>query len=152
MLVLAMQVIRRELNQPFACRIWDPARKCFSFTDGACAQDPSVDRWTGLFDRQGLPLYERDIIRAHYDWKLGWVSGLIVRHPERAQFAARATAATGAVFYLGFYCFADAYLAGNLHQHPGKLRPACEQFQEQPVQPWWLSEAVFGRTTRLQHN
>jgi len=147
-----MQPVQRELTQPLGCRIWNPLRKCFDFTDRFGQAEPRIDRWSGLFDRRGAPLYERDIIQVHYDWRLGWVSALVVRHPKRADYAARATDPEGKEFYIGSYYFADSYLSGNLHQTPGKLKRATEQFPEEPVHPWWLSDIIFRRSSGLQQN
>ena len=147
-----MQPAISELKQPLACRIWDAGRACFSFTDAYGIKSTGVDCWTGFFDKQGLPLYERDIIRVHYDWRFGWISALIQRHPERAEFAARGTDPLGKPFYLGFYYFADAYLLGNQHQHPAKLKRATIQFSQANSQPWWLSPVGFRRPSYQQRN
>lgn len=151
-LIQYMEPALSELKQPLVCRIWDARRACFSFTDAYGPESTGQDRWTGFFDKQGLPLYERDIIRVHYDWRLGWVSALITRHPERAEFAARATDPFGKAFYLGFYYFADSYLLGNHYQHPAKLKRATVQFSDTTVQPWWLSPIVFRRPSYQQRN
>ena len=128
----------RELKQPPAYRVWDPLRRAFSFVDTRPAISPFLDRWAGLFDKQGLPLYERDIIRVHFDWRLGWVSALVIHHPQRPEFAAQATNPDGTLFFIGFYYFADSYMEGNLRQHPNRLKRATEQFPKWSSDPWWL--------------
>jgi hypothetical protein len=132
-----------SLVQPLAYRVWDPNRRCFFYTDVQPEVTPLVDRWTGLFDKQGLPLYENDIIRVHYNWKFGWVRALVRRQAEKHEYRAEATSAEGIVLHVGYYCFADSYRLGNFREHPGKLLTASEQFRERASEPWWLSAAVF---------
>src|SRR5689334_180558 len=128
-----------SLVQPLAYRIWDLHRHCFFYTDVQPEVISLVDRWTGLFDRQGLPLYQNDIIRVHYNWKFGWVRALVRRHAEKHEYLAEATSVDGTALHIGYYCFADSYRVGNFREHPGKLVTAKEQFAEQESQPWWLS-------------
>lgn len=132
-----------RLIQPLAYRVWDPKHRSFFFTDVQPEESPLLDRWTGLFDKQGLPIYENDILRVHHDWKLGWVRALVVRNPKREGYAAQATGPGGIVIHIGFYCFADSYRLGNVREHPGKLVAATEQFPACETEPWWLSPAVF---------
>jgi hypothetical protein len=141
-----------SLVQPLAYRVWDPKRCSFFYTDVQPDASPLVDRWTGLFDKQGSPLYENDILRVHYDWKLGWVRALVLRDAKRDRYLAQATAPDGTAIQIGFYCFADAYRVGNVREHPGKLVAATEQFPTQETQPWWLSSAVFRTVPRSCFN
>jgi hypothetical protein len=131
-----------RLIQPLSYRVWDPEQSSYFYTDIQPADWTFVDRWTGLFDREGSPLYENDIIRAHYDWRLGWVRALIKKHPTKQQYRAIAKAPEGTEFQIGFYCFAEAYLVGNIRQHPGRLLRAMEQFPEKESERWWLSRTV----------
>ena len=129
-----------HLVQPLAYRIWEPAHRAFFYTDVLPVAPAQVDRWTGLFDKQGTPLFENDIIRVHHDWKYGWVRALILRDETRRSFFAQATTAEGTSLRIGFYCFAEAYRVGNVRENPGRLVAATEQFCDtQP--PWWLSPA-----------
>ena len=141
-----------QLRQPLAYQIWDARYRSYFYTDTQPDAGASLERWTGLFDKQGLGLYENDIIRVHYDWKLGWVRARIVWDAQRRAFAAQATAPDGSTLNIGFYSFADAYRVGNLREHPGKLTKATEQFSDVPVETWWLSPAVFHSSTRSQFN
>lgn len=136
------------LVQPLAYRVWDLKHCSFFYTDVRPEASPLLDRWTGLFDKQGLPLYENDIIRVHYDWKFGWVRALITRDAKKPQYMAQATTSDGAALRVGFYCFAEAYRVGNLRQEPGKLVHATEQFPSGDTEPWWLSSAVFRSVSR----
>jgi hypothetical protein len=140
------------LVQPLAYRVWDPKHRSFFYTDVQPDVAQFLDRWTGLFDKQGLPLYENDIIRVHYDWRFGWVRALVMRHPKKAAYTAQATAVDGTVLKVGHYCFADSYRVGNLREHPGKLLAATEQFPEDGTEPWWLSPAVFRSGSRSCFN
>jgi hypothetical protein len=142
----------REFVPPLAYRIWSPQRRAFSFTSQQQSLSALVDRWTGLFDKQGSPLFEHDIITFHYDWKLGWVRALVVSHPERTGYAARLQTAEGTILHLGFYYFADSYLEGNLRQHPAKLKMATEQFSKEKIRPWWLSGSLFTKIPRSHIN
>jgi hypothetical protein len=90
-----------------------------------------------------LPLYENDIIHAHYDWRFGWVRALIVRDSTRHVYRAEATAPDGASLHIGFFCFADAYRIGNVREHPRKLTTATEQFSKTDSGQWWVSPAIF---------
>lgn len=135
-----------SLVQPLAYRVWDPQRRSFYYTDVQPEAGSEVDRWTGLFDKQRLPLYENDIIRVHYNWKFGWIRAVIRRHAEKHEYRAEAACGDGTALYIGYYCFADAYRLGNLREHPGRLLPASEQFADQDAQPWWLSRAIFPAT------
>lgn len=128
--------------QPFAYRVWEPARKAFFHTDVLPQSAAHLDRWTGLFDKQGTPLFENDIIRVHYDWKYGWVRGRIVRDEQRGSFFAQATTTDGTPLRVAFYCFAEAYRIGNVREHPNRLVAASEQFPVSP-EPWWLRPAMF---------
>ena len=132
-----------QLLQPLTYRVWDPKYRSFFYTDAQSDDSANCDRWTGLFDKQGAALYENDIIRAHYDWRLGWVRAVIVRHPSRPVYCAQATGPDGEELHIGFFCFEDAYRAGNLREHPGRLVPATEQFAAPASDKWWLSRAVF---------
>jgi hypothetical protein len=129
------------LVQPLAYRQWDPKHKSFFYTDVQPKEPQFLDRWTGLFDKQGLALYENDIIRVHYDWKLGWVSALVMREGKGERYCAQCTTSDGKVLQIGFYCFTDAYRLGNVREHPGKLVAAREQFPEPESQSWWLRSA-----------
>jgi hypothetical protein len=133
-----------QLVQPLTYRIWEPVWKAFFYSDVLPLAAAQVDRWTGLFDKQGTPLFENDIIRAHYDWKYGWVRALILRDEQRGSFFAQATTAEGTLLRVGFYCFAEAYRVGNVREHPRRLVAAAEQFAPPSDEPWWLSPAVFG--------
>lgn len=137
-----------SLLQPLAYRVWDSKYRSFFYTDVLPEASATFDRWTGLFDKQGLPLYENDIIRVHYDWKFGWVRALVVRQGRKDQYSAQATTADGALLHVGFYCFADSYRLGNLREHPGKLVAATEQFANPKTDSWWLSPAVFRSVPR----
>jgi len=132
-----------RLIQPLAYRVWDPKQPSFFYTDVAPADLNLVDRWTGLFDREGAPLYENDIIRVHYDWRLGWVRALIERHPSKPQYSARATAPDGTPIRIGFYCFSEAYRLGNFRQNPARLVRATEQFPTSQNEPWWLNSVAL---------
>jgi hypothetical protein len=131
------------LVQPLAYRVWDPKHRWFFYTDVQPEATEFLNRWTGLFDKQGCPLYEDDIVRAHYDWRFGWVRALVMRHPKRNQYYAQATAVDGTMLNIGCYSFADSYRLGNLREHPGKLVAATPQFPHPEAEPWWLSPAVF---------
>src|SRR5579859_127065 len=85
-----MDETANQLIQPLTFRVWDPKYRSYFYTDARPEASGLVDRWTGLFDRQGMALYENDIIQAHYDWKLGWVRALIVREQTRQTYSARA--------------------------------------------------------------
>ena len=141
-----------SLVQPLAYRVWDTKYQSFFYTDAQPDSSALVERWTGLFDKQGAPIYEHDIIRAHYNWEYGWVRALVLRDVRRGQFWARATTIDGAILHVGFYSFADAYRLGNLREHPGRLTAATEQFPEHQVEPWWLSTAIFQGTSRSSYN
>jgi len=132
-----------QLTQPLAYRVWDSDYASYFYTDVRPETGEQLDRWTGLFDRQGAPVYENDILRMHYDWRLGWVRALVVRDASRGGYMAEATAPDGKVLRIGFYSFADAYRVGNIREHPGKLVTAKEQFAEQESSAWWLSPAIF---------
>lgn len=136
------------LVQPLAYRVWDPDRRSHFYTDATPEASAIVDRWTGFFDKQGLAIYENDIIRVHHDWKFGWVRALVLRHPRKEEYTAQATTTEGAVLRIGFYSFADAYRVGNVREHPGKLTRATEQFSKEP-DAWWLSPAIFRSSTAL---
>lgn len=141
------------LVQPLAYRVWDQKHRSFFYTDVQPEATTSRDRWTGLFDKQALPLYENDIIRVHYDWKFGWVRALIMRQAKKDEYAAQAIAVDGTVLRIGFYCFADSYRVGNSREHPGKLIRAAEQFSRaESEEPWWLSTAVFPSVSRSCFN
>jgi hypothetical protein len=140
------------LVQPLAYRVWDLKHCSFFYTDVQPEASALLDRWTGLFDRQGAPLYENDIIRVHHDWKLGWVRALVTRNERKDQYMAKATAPDGSEVHIGFYCFADSYRLGNLREHPGKLVTATEQFRTGESDPWWLSSAVFRSVPRSCFN
>ena len=133
---------RTALTQPLACRTWDPEHGSFFYSDVLPEASPLLDRWTGLFDKQGAPIYENDILRAHYDWRYGWVRALVKRG-RADRYVAQATTREGTVLEIGFYCFADSYRVGNLREHPGKLVTATEQFAKPQVQSWWQSSAIF---------
>jgi len=141
-----MNATPTALVQPLAYRVWDPKRCSFYYTDVQPEVTPLVDRWTGLFDKQGLPLYENDIIRVHYNWKFGWLRAVVRRHAEKHEYRAEATSVDGTALYIGYYCFADAYRVGNLREHPRKLTAATDQFGEPDSQPWWLNRALFPAT------
>jgi hypothetical protein len=141
-----------QLRQPLAYRIWDPRYRSYFYTDAQPESLAGLERWTGLFDKQGIGLYENDIIRVHYDWKYGWVRARIVWDAQRRAFTAKAAAPEGSILNIGFYNFADAYHVGNIRQHPGKLTTAKEQFSQETEQPWWLSPAIFRNSTRSQFN
>ena len=140
------------LVQPLAYRIWSPKHHSFFYTDVQSEDPKFVDRWTGLFDKQGLPLYENDIIQVHYNWKFGWVRAVVIRDSNKEQYAARATVNDRTMLQIGYYCFADSYKVGNLREHPGKLVTAKEQFPENETEPWWLSPAVFRSVSRSCSN
>ena len=131
------------LAQPLAYRVWEPQRGSFFYTDIQPGTSSLVDRWTGLFDKQGLPIYENDIIRVHYNWKFGWVRAQVLRDVKTHEYRAQATAKDGTVLRIGYYCFADSYRLGNCREHPGKLTAASEQFAEAKTEPWWLSATTF---------
>lgn len=146
-----MNETQNTLVQPLAYRVWDPKYRAFFYTD-VQAEVPSLqDRWTGLFDKDRVPIYENDIIRIHYNWKFGWVRARVVRDIKRHEYVAQATASDGEVLQVGFYCFADSYRIGNVREHPAKLVAATEQF---PVEnePWWLSPAIFRTVPRSCFN
>ena len=138
-----MNKTQNALVQPLAYRVWDPESRSFFYTDVQPEVSTLLDRWTGLFDKQGCPVYENDIIRVHYNWKFGWVRARVFRDAKRHEYSAQALTPDGAVLHIGFYCFADAYRVGNLREHPGKLVTAAEQFPAGQTEPWWLSSAVF---------
>jgi hypothetical protein len=138
-----MNETQSPLAQPLTYRVWDPKYRSFFYTDVAPDATPLLDRWTGLFDKQGLPIYENDIIRVHYNWKLGWVRAQVVRDAKRHEYIAQATLSDGEVLRIGFYCFADSYRIGNMREHAGKLTTATEQFQAHEREPWWLSSSIF---------
>lgn len=140
------------LLQPPAYRVWDLKYRSFFYTDVQPEPTSLHDRWTGLFDKQGQPIYEHDIIRAHYNWKFGWVRALVTRHAERHEYRAQATDVNGAVLSIGYYSFADAYRVGNIREHPGRLVAATEQFAAPGHEPWWLSSAVFRTLTPASCN
>ena len=131
-----------QLVQPLAYRIWDPARKAFFHSDVIPQSQAVVDRWTGLFDKQGTAVFENDIIRVHYDWKYGWVRGLVLHDSQRGVFFAQAKTTDGTTLRIGFYCFAEAYLVGNLREHPRRVTAATEQFAAAKANPWWLDPAA----------
>jgi hypothetical protein len=130
-----------SLVQPLAYRVWDPKHRSFFYTDVQPHTSQLLNRWTGLFDKLGCPLYEDDIVRAHYDWKFGWVRALVMRKSN--QYHARATAFDGTVLQIGCYSFADSYHLGNLLEHPDKLKTATPQFGQRETEPWLLNPAVF---------
>jgi hypothetical protein len=144
----SMNETSNSLVQPFAYRVWDPKHRSFFHTDVQPDSWQFVDRWTGLFDKQGLPLYENDIIRVHYDWKFGWVRAWVMRDLKKDQYTAQATTSDGTVLQIAYYCFADAYRLGNLREHPGKLVTATEQFSESKTEAWWLSPSAFNSVPR----
>jgi hypothetical protein len=147
-----MNGTENELVQPLAYRVWDPQYGSFFYTD-VRPEDPAIrDRWTGLFDRQGVAIYEGDILRVHHDWKLGWVRGLVVRHERKDEYAAKVTCADGTTFYIGFYNFSDGYRIGNVREHPHKLVAATNQFQENESGAWWLSPSIFPSLSRSCFN
>ena len=133
---------RTELMQPLACRTWDPQHRSFFYSDVLPEPSPLLDRWTGLFDKQGAPIYQNDLIRVHYDWRYGWVRALVKRS-QGDRFVAQATTRDGTVLEVGFYCFADSYRIGNVREHPGKLVTATEQFPKTKAEPWWQSSTIF---------
>lgn len=132
-----------HLVQPLAYRVWDPRQRAFFYSDVRPDNSEQLDRWTGLFDKQGLAIYEQDILRVHYDWRFGWVRALVVRHEKKQEYVARATSTDGEILQIGFYNFLEGYRIGNLRQHPGKLTQATEQFPEDQIGPWWLSSVLF---------
>jgi hypothetical protein len=138
--------------QPAACRVWEPQKRVFVFSDSFGWSPLQEDRWTGFFDKQGLPLYERDIIQVHFDWKLGWIRGLIERQPENRKYAGRVKGPDGKFFHIGFYYFADSYLIGNLHQNPARFIPAREQFSKDNEAPGWLKWQVHHGRSAFELN
>ena len=140
------------LAQPLAYRVWDPTHRCFFYTNVQPEATPERDRWTGLFDKQGQPIYENDIIRVHYNWRFGWVRALVTRHAERHEYRAQATAVNGMGLSIGYYCFADSYRVGNIREHPGKLVAATEQFAASSTEPWWLRSAEFRSVPEASYN
>jgi hypothetical protein len=147
-----MNGIQIHLVQPLAYRVWDPERHSFFYTDVLPEASPLLDRWTGRFDRQGTALYENDIIRVHYDWRLGWVRALVVRDANCDGYRAQATGPDGKTFLIGFYCFADSYRLGNLRQHPSRLVAAVEQFQRDGTEYRRLQSAAFRSVPRSSFN
>jgi hypothetical protein len=141
-----------SLVQPLAYRVWSPKHRSFFYTDVQPEVSEFVDRWTGLFDKQGLPLYENDIIHVHYDWKFGWVRALVTPAPEGERYIAQSITKDGNVLRIGYYCFADSYRLGNLREHRAKLTPATEQFQQNEAEPWWLKEAILPSVSRSWAN
>ena len=131
------------LVQPLAYRVWDPKHRSFFYTDVQPEMSQLLERWTGLFDKQGTPLYENDIIRVHYNWKFGWVRARIVRQANRDEYCGQATAPDSSVIQIGYYCFAEGYRLGNMREHAQKLVAATEQFPSAESEAWWLSSAVF---------
>ena len=123
----------KEHTQPLAYRVWSPDERSFFYSDVRPDLSSLVDRWTGFFDKEGLAIYERDILRVHHDWKLGWVRAVVVPHGKKNQYVAEGTDKDGNIFTIGFYSFAEAYRIGNLRQHPHKLIRAREQFDEDTV-------------------
>src|SRR3974390_513020 len=96
-------------------RVWDRLRHNFSWTDEPPELSPLVDRWTGCFDKQGRPVYERDILQVHYNTQLGSVPALVLRYAEEADYAAEATGPAGEILRVSRYSFADSDIVGNLH-------------------------------------
>src|SRR5579859_1185779 len=140
------------LVQPLAYRVWEPKHYSYFYTDVQPPTAEFLERWTGLFDKQGRPLYEGDIVRVHYDWKFGWVRALVVRQGKTNQYIAQATTVDGMVLHVGHYCFADSYRLGNLREHPNKLVAAKPQFTGENAEPWWLSKAIFHSLPERCHN
>jgi hypothetical protein len=140
------------LLQPLAYRVWDPRTCSYFYTDVLPQDSCLLERWTGRFDKQGSALYENDIIRVHYDWKLGWVRALIVRQGKDGGYYAQATTPEGTTLQIGFYSFDDAYRIGNIRENPKKLVTATEQFPTEKGGEWWLSSAVFRPVSRSCFN
>jgi|SRR5579864_1633678 len=142
----------KQHPQPLAYRLWNPQQRAFFYSDVRPEPSPMLDRWTGFFDKEGSPVYERDILRVHYNWKLGWVRALVLPHEKMDRYLAQATDAEGNVLTIGFYSFAEAYRIGNLRQHPYKLTTAQEQFSDATKTPWWLSPALLQSAPTLCPN
>ena len=147
-----MNETHKPLVQPLAYRVWDQTNRSFFYTDVQPKVSTWLDRWTGLFDKQSLPLYENDIIRVHYNWRFGWVRAKVLRDAKSHEYNAQAMTPDGAVLRVGFYCFADSYRVGNLRENPGKLVSATEQFPAEQIDPWWLSPVVFRSVPRSCFN
>jgi len=120
-------------SQPLKCaslfRIWDAVRHAYNFADLRPTDSYNVEAWTSRFDRQGRPIYENDILSIHHDWRLGWVRALVERQAGASDFSGRVTGPDG-VFHVAAFEFSDAYVDGNLRQHPQLLVPAVAQFAE----------------------
>ncbi len=123
-------------------RVWDSVRRGFGFADLRPNDGSIVEAWTGRFDKEGRPVYVHDIISVHHDWKLGWVRALVEKPMGASDFTGTVTGPEG-VFHIAACQFADAYVEGNLHQHPHRLLPAVAQFPEAELSPqswWWNAE------------
>lgn len=128
--------ITRHHKQPLAYRMWNPRTGSFFYSDVQPELSPMLDRWTGFFDQEGAPIYERDILRVHYDWRLGWVRAVVM--PDgKGRYIATATDPEGRQIQIGFYSFAESYRIGNLRQHPYKLTTAREQFRDDDQSLFW---------------
>jgi hypothetical protein len=133
----------QQLVQPLSYRVWDPAHRTFFYSDVRPQPSKLVDRWTGLFDRSGNPIYEQDILRVHYNWKFGWVRAVVTRQEDTHRYVAEATGPDGSPLLIGFYSFVDAYRVGNTRQHPQKLVGATEQFLDRETSPCRISPTIL---------
>jgi hypothetical protein len=141
-----------QIIQPLAYRVWDPRHKSYFHTDVRPDNAAFLERWTGLFDKQGAAIYEGDILRVHHDWRYGWVRAVVVHDEKRGHYTAEATTSDGITLRIGFYSFADAYRVGNFREHPGKLVKATEQFHTAESEVWWLSPGIFPSVSRRCFN
>ena len=142
----------KQHSQPLAYRIWNPQQRSFFYSDVRPQPSAMLDRWTGFFDKEGLPIYERDILRVHYNWKLGWVRALVLPHERMDQYLAQATDVEGNILTIGFYSFAEAYRIGNQRQHPYRLTTAQEHFGDAAKGLYWFGPASTRSASSLCAN
>lgn len=126
-------------------RAWDDMRRQFSFSDLRPKTQGTVDRWTGLYDKEGTPIYEKDILSVHYNWRLGWVRAVVEAENSGKGFIATLTGPGGEVFRVGSFSFSDSYVEGNVHLNPQRLIPAQKQFPEPIdfIKPGGWSDDIF---------
>ena len=126
-------------------RVWDDVRKQFNFSDLRPKSEGKLDRWTGLYDKEGRAIYESDILSVHYNWRFGWVRAVVKADSGGKEFFATVSAPNGESLRVGSFSFAESYVEGNVHQHPQRLVPAQKQFPDPIdfVKPGCWSENIF---------